>query len=180
MSFFLLGYLGTKVGYVSRRHALTIALIASVFAAALTKWLAGNVGRNEKRNLGIFVVILLAAGYPFGFKKLHPNREGHRLAGLWAAENIPADARFVDPFVWSEFFAGRAYRGFPNADFQRTFAPDFNYALIEPKNPNPGSKLTNLDYGKSIAARGEVVYQWPPGVPLEKADVAIYKTPIRP
>jgi hypothetical protein len=176
LSFLLLAYLGYTVEYVSRRHALTIAIIASVFAAAYLQWLAGNIGRYEQRNLAIFILIALCASYPFCFKPLHPNREGHRQAGLWVADHIPQDALFIDPFRWTEFVAGRSYRNFPNEDRSRKFTEGVVYVLIEPKNPTPGSRLA-LDFTKEYAAKGTLVYQWPPNVALETASVAIYRSP---
>ena len=178
LAFLMLGYLGYSAGYVARRHALTIAIIACVFAAELLQQWAENACKNERRSLAIAVALLLALSWPFNFKPLHPNRVAHRQAGLWAGENIPANAVFVDPFTWAEFYAGRSYRSFPNRDRERKFDDEFVYVLIEPNNPEPGSVLTDLKFAQEYATKGELVYQWPPDLSGKNA-VAIYKAPYR-
>jgi hypothetical protein len=176
LAFLMLGYLGYSAGYVSRRHALSIAVIACVFAAELIQQWAENVCKRERLSLTIAVGLLLALSWPFNFKPLHANRAAHKQAGLWVGENVPANAIFVDPFTWAEFYAGRSFRSFPNSDRDRVFDQEFVYVMIEPNNPEPGSVLTQLAFAQEYAAKGVLVYQWPPDLSGKNA-VAIYKAP---
>jgi hypothetical protein len=176
LAFLMLGYLGSTAGYVSRRHALTIAVIACVFAAELIQQWAENACKRERRSLGIAVAVLLAVAWPFNFKPLHPNRVAHKMAGQWAGGNIPANALFVDPFTWAEFYAGRSFRFFPNRERVVPFDEGFLYVLIEPNNPEPGSVLTDLVFAQEYAPKGILVYQWPPDLGGKNA-VAIYRVP---
>jgi len=181
--FLVLFYLGYSAGYIARRHALLLAVIASTFAAAfvsiLGDWLAIYL-RWPRLSTGVWIaiitVLLVAAGYPAGFKRLHSNRIGHRSAGLWASEHIPTDAYMIDPFTYTGFFAGRYYRKFPSDDIT-VYKNEVIYVVIEPRHPDPKSTLPDLKQAKILAERGRAVFHWPPEEPLESAAVAVYECP---
>jgi hypothetical protein len=181
-NFALLIYLAARVGYVSERHTVLLTLLACQFAAAGLPLLAAALGEFMPRlgeRLGVRVtaagilVALAASALPFALKPMHPNREGHKHAGLWLAPRLTPQDAVVDPFCWAEWYSGRTLYRVPHGHNPKESRN--TYVILEDAKGTPHSRLPTLQTAKDLAAQGRVVYHWPENVPAEQAEVFVYK-----
>lgn len=192
----VLWFLAWHIGYVSQRHTMLVVLVTCVFAAVgirvvvdgtIRAWhtetltrLAGERSARSMRAVErwrlvmIWTVLIVVAALPRNFRSLHNERQGHKLAGLWMKEHVPADWQIVDPFGWSEWYTGRTLRKLPNPN--PLVGPGL-YAVYTPNADSPHSRLGFYEMARALAAQGEVVYQYPAGVPADRIQVAVYKSP---
>lgn len=179
----LLVYLAARVGYVSERHTMLLTLLACQFAAAGLPLLAAGIGQLLPRveRLGIRVtaagllVALVASALPFALKSMHANREAHRRAGEWLAPRATDGDGLVDPYCWAEWYAGRTlYRTSWNPPVSRN-----TYIVLENEKVkgSPHSRLPELPGAKELTKHptSRIVYQWPEDVPVEQAQIYVYK-----
>jgi hypothetical protein len=125
--------------------------------------------------VAIWVAIVMAVTVPRNFKSLHEERAGHKAAGLWMKENVPADWQIVDPFGWAEWYTARTLRTIPNPDPSK--GPGA-YAVFEPNAKSPHSRLGYYEMARDLRDRhGEKVFQYPAGVPDDEIKVAVYRCP---
>ncbi len=177
----VLWFLATTVGYVSQRHTLPEAFVSCVFAAAsfpalgAIRWPRPAADTSDWRFGSFWLAILLAAALPRDFRSLHSERAGHRAAGEWLAANGDPSIEVLDPFGWTEWYAGRTLTRWPNLDPTQTKGP-LIYVLFEPNGKSPHSRLPRYDWAVSAANRPDarIVYQYPPDVPLDQIKVAVY------
>src|SRR5262245_48401216 len=172
--------LAWKIGYVSQRHTLPEVLVTCVFAAASFPVLGANGARWSRRGTewrwgAVWAVLLIAAALPRDFRSLHSERAGDKAAGKWLAEQ-DATIQVVDPFGWTEWYAGRTLRTIPDPDPR--MGP-FVFAVFTPNSPSPHSRLAWYDTAKQLKDQpGSVaVFEYPPGAPKDKVKVAVYKCP---
>ena len=119
------------------------------------------------------LVALVATALPFTLKPMHPNRAGHKHAGLWLASHMTDKDALLDPFCWAEWYAGRTlYRTSWNPPNSHD-----KYIVLENEalKGSPHSRLPTLQAAKEAAVRGHIVYHWPEDVPVEEAVVHVYK-----
>ena len=167
-------------GYVSERHTLPVAFVGVLFAAGglgvVARWLAARlpgVAVAPGFAFAGLLVLLVATALPGALKPLHPNREGHRFAGLYLHEKLLDGDALVDPFEWALFYSGRTLHRIP-ADPEN---PPVRWAVLGHPGDVPHSRLPRWELARSIAANRDatVAYQWPPDAPLEKAQVVVYR-----
>lgn len=179
----LLVYLAARVGYVSERHTVLLTMIGCLFAAASLESIASGLGRIPK--IGTFwagpfgppalLVILVGLALPATLKPLHPNREGFKHAGQWLASRIENDDCLIDPFSWTEWYAGRSLYFVPADVSDR---PKVTYAVVDDRmRGDEHDRLPRLDAAKNVLADGRrrLVYCWPEGSTEETAKVKIYR-----
>ncbi len=175
----VLWYLAVRAGYVSQRHTLLTGMVGAVFAASALPC-AGALGvrlfRIGSPSLwtGLWVLLIAGLCLPRDFHSLHADRAGHRAAGEWLAREGNPHFSVVDPFGWAEFYSGRTVRGWTTANPIRR---PFVYTVLEPNAASPHSRLPWLADANKLAARGEVVFQYPPDVPPDRIKVAVYRSP---
>jgi hypothetical protein len=121
----------------------------------------------------IWTAIVVAVALPRNFRSLHEERAGHKAAGLWMKDHVPTDWQIVDPFGWAEWYTGRTLRAIPNPN--PYVGPGF-YAVFEPHAKSPHSKLGYYEMARELAAQGQMVFQFPTGVPEGQIKVAVYKS----
>jgi hypothetical protein len=177
----ILWVLASGVGYVSQRHTLLTVLVAAIFAAAalpiIGRWF--QRGKGDGWTVGtILALLIIASCLPRDFRSLHQDRAGHKEAGLWLAEHADPKASIIDPFGWSEYYAGRTLH-------QRTQASPYHgpfvYVIVEPNTKSPHTRLPMYEQTHLLKKQGEVIYQYPPDAPAEKVLVQIYKSkPLKP
>lgn len=174
-----LWYLAVTAGYVSQRHTLFSVVTAAVFAArALAN--AGDVERFLFRRgpkafwAAAWAAVIVAIGLPRCFLPLHEDRAGHRAAGEWLAAHANPRHAVVDPFGWAEFYSGRTVRGWSTA---HPDLPPLVYAVSEPNAATPHSRLPWLADAAKLAARGEIVFQYPADAPPDKVRVTVHRGP---
>jgi hypothetical protein len=160
--------MSTLSGYLSERHTLPIVFVACFPAAASLLCVGQRFGnaRPALLTIGITVGGLLMAS-PALTKPLHYNRAGHKAAGQWLAKNITANDGILDPFNWSEFYAGRLE---PRVSTDR---PERLFVVLE-RNDNQHSRLPHIPDAKAKAAIGEIVYHWPEKRSADDATIVVY------
>jgi Dolichyl-phosphate-mannose-protein mannosyltransferase len=176
----LLVYLAAKIGYVSERHTVLFTMICCLFAATSFEPLAhvienlpklGRLVIWPKAAPGTLFVALVLSALPYTIKPMHPQREGHRHAGLWLEDKLGKDDNLVDPLTWGEWYAGRTlYQTVKYRD-----DPDVTWTIIESGKTSPHSRLPQWENAKDISARGELVYRWPADAPPHAFAVEVYK-----
>lgn len=177
----LLLYLAARIGYVSERHTILLTMLGCLSAASALKpvalWLTtfpriGGMCNGRFASAGLLAILVLSA-LPATLKPMHPNREGHKHAGRWLAEHVEPTDCVIDPFCWADWYAGRTLYCIPPDPPGATVV----YAVIEPNAKSPHSRLPRLVTAENVRKdnRAVPVYHWPENVPLESADVAIYK-----
>jgi hypothetical protein len=178
-------YVGAYVGYVSERHTMLLALIGCLFAAAGLEPLATALGRLPgigffwagKFGVPALLVILVGAALPATLRPMHSNREGFKHAGYWLEENVKKGDCVIDPFSWSEWYAGRSLYYVPK-DPPADPPPEVTYAIVDNRSREDHERL-----GKRILAaravvddgRSKPVFMWPEGSTKETANVLIYR-----
>jgi len=179
----VLTYLGTRVGYVSERHTVLLALIGCLFAGAALEPVAAGLGRLPavgtflagKFGVPALLVILVGAALPSALKPMHANREGFKHAGVWLAGHVQKDDCVIDPFCWTDWYAGRTLYFIPKDPSE---PPAVTYAIVDDKlRPDDHERLPRMDAAKNVMndGRSEVVYCWPEGSTKETAKVKVYK-----
>jgi len=123
----------------------------------------------------IWTLLLLMPALPRDFYSLHAERAGHKAAGQWLAEHGDPAIDVVDPFGWTEWYAGRTLRE-PRRDTDKTWDGRKKYAIFEPNTKSPHSRLEYYEEARVmvIDKRAEPVFQYPPGVPPDEVKVAVY------
>ena len=168
---------------MSERHTVLLTMLACQFAAAGLPLLATAFGQLLPRldRFGVRVtaagllVALVASSLPFALKPMHPQREGHKRAGLWLASRITDNDAMVDPYSWAEWYAGRTlYRTSWNPLLSRNCYVILENDLVK---GSPHSRLPTLPEAKALAAKpgNRIVYHWPEDVPREQAVIYVYK-----
>jgi hypothetical protein len=170
----LLLVVGAGAGYIAGRHTLLIAMCCCFFAAAsfpaLGAWFARQRPKTAAAWSAGLAVVFVGISSVGGMKHLHANREGHHQAGVWLASQLGPNDYLVDPFAWSEYYAGYI-RVEPkdHPDVKREFS------VIENPNGNPHPRLNLMEAALDIAHRGRIVYHWPENAPIDKAQVYVYR-----
>jgi len=159
---------------VSRRVVRFLAPLAG--SGTGESFVRGMRAVNPWMLVAIWVAIVLAVAIPRNFKSLHEERAGHKAAGLWMKDNVPAEWQIVDPFGWAEWYTGRTLRTIPNPDPAK--GPGV-YAVFEPNAKSPHSRLGYYEMARDLHDRpgAEMVFQYPPGVPADQIKVAVYRVP---
>lgn len=175
----ILFFLAARVGYVSERHTVLVALLYCFFAAAalgpVARGLAavpvlGRLVLPPRPASAVLLAVLVAAAAPYTFKPMHPQREGHRHAGHWLAAHAgPGDA-VLDPLVWAEWYAGRTLHRPPVRDGSAAVV----WAVWE-KGKSPHSRVPHWDEVGQLAAGLEPVFRWPEGAPEGVPVVEVYR-----
>ena len=167
-------------GYVSERHTLIIVLCSSYFAAAsfplIGEWLTRlpRLRRIGSASMWASVMALLfvAASAPAGLKTLHANRGGHRDAGLWIAAHAQPNERVIDPFSWTEYYAGNMREPSP-----RPRAKEPVYFVVE-KGVNAHERLHLIGFANYFVGdvpRSTLVYESPDDKRAKGQRVQIYR-----
>ena len=175
----VLWFMAGRVGYVSQRHTLLSVMIASIFAAVALPVIAVGVANRFNRGssaawLVIGVLVVAASCLPRDFHRLHVDRAGHREAGEWIRDQGNLEYPVVDPFGWTEFYSGRTVKGWTTA---HPYKPPFIYAVLEPNAKSHHSRLPWLEPAQKLAEGGEMVFQFPADVPMDRIKIAVYRCP---
>jgi hypothetical protein len=181
--------LAVHIGYLSERHVqllvlcgiftgvAAVATIGDGLAGFLWAWVRSDVDglRSPRTNSWISFVLLAALasfGLPEVFKPLHANREGHRQAGLWLAENTHAADPVIDPYCWAHFYAGRVFWEGKTPPTLPDYQPT-RYVVLETAE-NEHSRLPAIKQARDLARQGRVVYHWPPESVDREAKILVF------
>jgi hypothetical protein len=167
-----------KIGYLSERHTLPLASCAAMLAAAslepIGRVMAAKFTMLPPRRfaLGMCAAIMLAC-LPSLMKPLPANRLPYIEAGRFLSTLYRPGDIIVDPFAWTEFYAGANVTDNP---FWPDKAPVVYSVLDGPRDGSSHLRLPKLDLARSVAQSGEPIYHWPPDGPHEDAKVVVYRT----
>ena len=109
----LLALHAMRMGYLSSRHCVTIALVLAPWAAAggmataarfADRWSIGPDRRTRLSRYAIAAVVLIGLGIQG--RPGHPSRWGHRAAGQWLAEHAEYGDAVFDTRGWAAFESG--------------------------------------------------------------------------
>lgn len=174
----LLVTFASRIGYVSERHALPLALLVCVFAAVGIGATATYAKTwfpfaNPRRDRWLIALALIASALPVALKPLHETRTGFKYAGQFLAGVYRDGDVIVDPFSWSEFYSGAAVGRIVPEPPQAAVL----WTVLEgPGSKNPHKRLPKMDLATGIAKSGRPAYHWPEDGPLSDAKVVVYKT----
>lgn len=174
-----------RVGYVSNRHILPVVILC-VHQACLVvmelpfrvrrwlpkSWAAWVSRKAQPLALGL-VGLLVLWGMPRSLEPLHDHRAGHYAAGLWLRDHSAPEDWIDDDHCWAHYYAGRVLAEgttpAPSIGPRRRFV-----VYSRPKDPEkmPPHRRYNEE---ELRRRGVPVYHWPEGVPLDEADVVVYR-----
>jgi hypothetical protein len=190
--FLVLIRLAMVAGYLSERHSLVFVLCGAPWAVAcvrelpvwLAHWvpsLAGWLTRPAVATLAVAVLALY--GLPAALQPLHPSRIGFREAGFWIANHADPSDPVIDPFCWSEFYAGRILNTSnvePTVGHQPVEYVVLDRVSLVPVNPREEhhSHLPVLKRAKELAQAGHVVYYWPTTANVADALVKVFAVPV--
>jgi hypothetical protein len=170
------------VGYVSERHALTLLLGGSFWAAAMLTMIVDAVMRwrvvERWRPVSTLTCLTLLTGFalPSVLKPMHANRAGHKAVGLWLMSHADPRDAIHDPYAWAHFYAGAVFReGQPPTP---GYLP-MQWLILEDSD-NLHERLTGIGDVRRVAKLGSPVYTWHPGPKELKnraAKVTVYRYP---
>jgi hypothetical protein len=163
-------------GYVSERHTLLIVLCSSYFAAAsfplLGEWLTALPPLRRIGSASIWAsalaLLFVAASTPAGLKTLHANRGGHREAGHWIAAHAPAKSFVIDPFSWTEYYAGNIRDLSPRPAGKQPV-----YIVVE-QGVNAHERLHLIGIANYFVPRSTLVYESPEDKRAKGQRVLVY------
>ena len=177
----LLIVFAARIGYVSERHTLPLAMVLCPLAAAglvpfihvASKYLLFGSLLQPRRDRWILALAVIVSALPSATKPLHETRIGFRHAGNYLADVYREGDIIVDPFSWSEFYAGPAVtKLIPENESSKVL-----YTVLDgPADTSKHVRLPKMDMARSIAKSGKPVYHWPEDRPIEEATVVVYKT----
>jgi len=172
----LLWFVAYGAGYVAERHLLLVTLVSCYLAAAalpkigekIAAWKpAGRLGSPAFWSAAL-AFAFVAVAVPYGLKPLHANRVSNHAAGRWLAERLQPGDYVIDPFAWSEYYAGCIREG----SYALPAVPRA-YGILTPGDNHP--RLHQMPIAKLVAEHGEVVYHWPEDKPRDQAKLLIYR-----
>jgi 4-amino-4-deoxy-L-arabinose transferase-like glycosyltransferase len=182
----ILWRLAIVAGYVSERH-IQLLILAACYPAVgvlrdLPRWLVqqftpGRAGAVAAGILSLGLILaLIGVGLPKAVQRLHANRAGYHAAGLWLAEHVRHGVDVVqDRHCWAHFYAGEVFEeGKPRQDL-----PGATCYLVVGRHKEIEGGPAPAEPEPDAQPRGQIVYHWPPGRAVERADVLVYALPLR-
>jgi Dolichyl-phosphate-mannose-protein mannosyltransferase len=181
------------LGYVSDRHLL-LPLLCGIFpavamipqlmtlAAALIRWLPDPGGLRASLPAAshpvwtaLFLAGLALAALPKTLEPLHANRSGFKDAGTWIAGHSHKWDEVVDPYSWSNYYAGRVF-----LESEPPAAPagekKVAYLVIE-ESGHVHDRLKMEQTAKDWSKAGRKVWQWKGRRRKEIVEVVVYEVP---
>jgi hypothetical protein len=183
----LLWRVASRLGYVSDRHTLLVLLAGTYWSAAavaavgerLARLLHGRapsvfvrLGPKPLARLAMLLLLagLVASALPKSLEPLHTSRGGFRAAGLWLAEHARAADVVLDPYCWSNYYAGRIFQ-----DGQPSAGPGATEYVVLDESGNRHPHLPEQKHAEALARqRGTEVYRLTGHRHKDTINIAIY------
>jgi asparagine N-glycosylation enzyme membrane subunit Stt3 len=171
------------LGYVSDRHlmlllfagmywsAAGLLLLGDGLAAVVAWWKPFEIHKGRWIDAVALLPLVLACAVPLArtLEVLHCERQGFRAAGYWLAENAQPGAEIVDPFTWTNYYAGRPFHAATPPG-----TSDVAYVVVE-EGKSVHSHLPEVADAAVIAKYGDLLKSW--NVP--RGRVSVYEVPAR-
>lgn len=179
--------LAVRLYYVSDRHIMVLVLPGSFLMAAGFLELGRRAQplltrRNwAPRHLGWSLPLLLLialAGFclPKTLDRVHGNRVGNHLAGLWLKDRLRAGDIVVDDHCWSHYYAGQVFEEGKDPEVDPEYKP-ICYVVMTRSKIRGVDDTRKEQEAKLREATGHIVYQFPPNVDEERARVVVFALP---
>lgn len=194
---FCLWRVGARMGYVSDRHTLLVLLCGCFWAAAGTpvmlqgaysalrklvrRWQAAPTEglTPDYTTIPLWCILvmscLVATMLPKAVEPLHANRAGFRHAGLWLAQQANPWDEVIDPYCWSNYYAGKVFHECDPPSIP-PHARVTKYVVRE-MSGNEHSRLPLLQNAIALCERGTPVFRWTGKRDKETVDVLVYAIP---
>ena len=184
----LMPVMAYKVGYISDRHLLPMAVWGVFFAAAglcdltdrLRQWWPAVLVPRLSGGVSIVALVMVlglaGACLPRTLQKIHASGAGNRAAGLWLAQQLKSGDSVQDEHVWTSFYAGRMF------EEARATDPQSKSFIVLTRSKDPSINYQTAQQEEKLRlAHGEIVFHWPPQTSEQQARIVIYalanKTP---
>jgi hypothetical protein len=183
----LLWRVATLLGYISDRHTVllllcggywavaAVARVGELLAAWLGLWAPGLAAKAVRRALLVALLLaLMLPALPRSLEPLHVNRAGFRDVGFWLAEHADLSDRILDPYSWSNYYAGRVFHDEPPDSPPRT-----EYVVLEDSR-NAHGHLWLHQVALEHSKLGREVYHWSGRHGKERVSIRVYAVPLSP
>ncbi len=178
--------------YVSQRHTLLTVMITTIFVAvalpaigsfslrlwhrpSATSQLAVWMKQRTPWQVGAFLTLaILAVAITRDLRSLHHERSAHKEAGLWLKEHGDPSIPIIDPFGWTEWYAGRTLDRWPDPHQPLTVPL---YVIFEPYSDSAHSRLAKYEIAQGLHDKpGSValVEYTPNGKPKKRVVVYLF------
>jgi hypothetical protein len=134
-----------------------------------TTWL------TAPRLTALLLLGLILFCLPKTVQRLHGNRLGNRLAGLWLRQHLGQGDVVEDDHAYSHYYAGLVFEEEKKAKLPKGSRPKCFYVVTRSKDSEVLTDRKKTE--EKIRAQGKQVYQWPEQATLENARVVIYELP---
>ena len=122
---------------------------------------------------GILLGALLVICLPKSTQRLHGNRLGNRVAGLWLAEHFKEGDVILDDHSWSHFFAGGVFR----EGKERALALDHRGTCFVVTTKSRDPLIDQQRQAGVLDQDARVAYYWPEHCDLKDARIVVYSQP---
>jgi hypothetical protein len=174
--------------YVSDRHMLVLIMCGTLFTvegvreAALRLWQwRGRPAATSRWWLkpaslsAIVLVAMVLICLPKTGQRLHGNRAGNHLAGLWLGSKLAKGDVVIDDHAYSHYYAGQVFVEGKEPVLNKGYQPTCYTVVTRSKDSEVDSGRKEKE--EEIRRAATVVYQWPENKQLEDARVVIYAQP---
>jgi hypothetical protein len=176
--------------YVSDRHVMVLILCGSFFTVAGLRECALRVsariqGRQTTpparfwpspgRLPGLLVIAMVLVCLPKTVQRLHGNRAGNHLAGLWLAPRLTRGDVVIDDHAYSHYYASQVFAEGSEPALPKGYQPTCYVVVTRSKDSE--SEGSRKDKEDEIRRHAKLVYQWPENRQSEEARVVIYSQP---
>jgi hypothetical protein len=176
--------------YVSDRHVMVLVLCGSFFAVAGIRELAAQIrtwfSRRSldanpasesavRRLAGLLVMALILVCLPKTGQRLHGNRVGNRVAGIWLAGKLAEGDMVDDDHAYSHYYAGQVFVEDKDPPIPKGVRP--TYYVVVSRSKEPESDKVRKVKEDHVRARAARVFRWPENSTWEDARVVIYAGP---
>jgi 4-amino-4-deoxy-L-arabinose transferase-like glycosyltransferase len=185
--------------YLSDRHALLLIYCGCIwstvgflaigrrFAALARRWPQRQVAypsfgvrlvQDSRFWSGLILLALIVATFVKDVEPLHANRRGFRDAGDWIAEHMSPSDELIDPYCWTDYYAGRVFLDEKAPDVSPGQAHICYIVLDESGNEHPRLRIQPEIISR--ARQGEKAFESKKMRKKDGWDVCVYAVPMRP
>jgi hypothetical protein len=171
--------------YVSDRHMQVLILCGTYFAVAgvreiavrLAAWRAASPGpiMGAPRLTWVLLAVMFLVCLPKTGQRLHANRVGNRVAGLWLAQHLALGDVVDDDHAYSLYYAGLVFEEAKKPILPKGSQPTCYVVLTRSQDADISVERRKKE--EEIRARARPVYSWPANRSWDEARVVIYAQP---
>jgi hypothetical protein len=176
--------------YVSDRHMMVLILCGSFFTVVGLRECVLRVGAwkrgpqtapaprlwpSSARLTGLLVAAMILVSLPKTVQRLHGNRAGNHLAGLWLASRLAPGDVVDDDHAYTHYYAKQVFAEGNEPALPIGYQPTCYVVVTRSKDSEIES--SRKDKEDEIRQHATLVYRWPENRRVEEARVVIYSQP---